>query len=60
MKIIALSHRIVITQARSFREYRLLQSKNYTGYPLSKLVQMWTDWMKIKEVLTTNPTRNGS
>ena len=52
MKIITLSHRTIITQARNFREYRILQSKNYNGNSFSKFVQMWANWQEIKDVLT--------
>lgn len=54
MKIIRLSHRIVITQARDFLEYRILQSKNYKGNSFSKFLRMWMDWQEIKDVLTSN------
>lgn len=60
MKIIALPHRTVITRARSFREFRLLQGKNYNGNSFSKWVQMWADWQEIKNVTTTKSTQNGN
>ena len=52
MKIITLQHRIVITQAHNFREFRMLQGKNYNGNSFSKWVRMWADWQEIKDVLT--------
>ncbi len=52
MKIITLSHRTIITQARNFREYRILQGKNYNGNAFSKFMQMWADWQEIKYVIT--------
>lgn len=59
MKIIGLSHRTIITQARSFREFRMLQSKNSNGNRLSKYVQMWMDWQEIKDTVTVKSTQNG-
>lgn len=44
MTIIELSHRTIITQARNFREFRILQDKNYNGNSFSKFVQMWMYW----------------
>lgn len=61
MKIIELSHRTIITQARNFREFRLLQGKNYNGNSFSKFVQMWADWQEVKDVLTSiKSTQNGN
>ena len=57
MKIITLSHRTIITQARCFRDFRLLQANNYNGNALSKYLQMWADWQEVKDVLTAKSTK---
>lgn len=56
MKIIRLSHRTIITRARDFHEFRVLQSKNYKGNSLLKFARMWMDWQEIKDVLTSTTT----
>ncbi len=60
MILIELSHRAIITQARTFREFRILQAKNYSGNRLSKFVRMWMDWQEIKDVITIKSTQNGN
>jgi hypothetical protein len=57
MRIITLSHRTIVTQARNFREFRLLQANNYSGNALSKYLQMWADWQEVKDVLTAKSTK---
>ena len=60
MKTITLSHRTIITEARNFLEFRLLQVKNYNGNSFSKFVQMWIEWQEIKDIPTTKSSENGN